>query len=84
MTEVNKKDQGYIKKDLCSTKDLNVIKLLLKQGIDINEYCNCGYTAIHYHATENNFDVVKYLISKGADDQKKNIYGDSVYDYRSR
>ncbi len=54
MTEVNKKDQGYIKRDLCSTKDLNVIKLLLKEGIDIDGYCNCGYTAIHYHATEDN------------------------------
>ena len=38
MTEVNKKDQGYIKRDLCSTKDLNVIKLLLKEGIDIDAY----------------------------------------------
>ena len=39
---------------------------------------------IHYHATEDNFDIVKYLVSKGADDNKKNIYGDCIYDYRSR
>lgn len=53
---------------------MNVIKLLLKEGIDIDGYCNCGYTAIHYHATEDNFDIVKYLVSKGADDTKKNIW----------
>jgi hypothetical protein len=30
-----KKDQGYIKRDLCFTDDLNVIKLLLEEGSEI-------------------------------------------------
>ncbi len=73
-----KKDQGYIKRDLCFTEDLNVIKLLLEEGIDIDGLCICGHTAIHYHTIENNFDIVKYLLSKGADVNKKNIYGDGI------
>jgi ankyrin repeat protein len=79
MTEVNKKDQGYIKRDLCFTKDLKVIKLLLEECIDIDGYCICGHTAVHYHAKEGNFDIVKYLLSNGADVNIKNIYGDDIY-----
>ena len=75
MTEINKKDQ-----DLCLTKDLNVIK----EGLDIDGYCNCGYTPIHYHANEDNFDIVKYLLSKGADSYKKSIYGEDISNYRFR
>ena len=74
-----KKDQGYIKRDLCFTDDLNVIKLLLEEGMHIDAWGICGYTAIHYHAKEGNFDIVKYLLSKGANVNKKNIYGDDIY-----
>ena len=74
-----KKDQGYIKRDLCFTDNLNVIKLLLEEGTNIDGWCICGHTAIHYHTKSNNFDIVKYLLSKGADVNKKNIYGDDIY-----
>ena len=74
-----KKDQGYIKRDLCFTDNLNVIKLLLEEGTNIDGLCICGHTAIHYHTKSNNFDIVKYLLSKGADVNKKNIYGDDIY-----
>ena len=79
MSEIYKTDQGYIKRDLCFTKDLNVIKLLLEEGENIDAYCICGHTAIHFHTKEGNFEVVKYLLSKGADVNKKNIYGDDIY-----
>ena len=79
MSEINKKDQGYKKRDICFTKDLNVIKLLLEEGEDVDAYCICGHTAIHFHTKEGNFEVVKYLLSKGADVNIKNIYGDDIY-----
>ena len=55
------------------TKNIDVIKLLLEEGIDINGYGICGHTPIHCHVKEGNFAIVKYLLSKGADIHKKNI-----------
>lgn len=75
-----KEDLGYIKRDMCLTNNLNTIKLLLEEGIDVNEWCICGHTPLHFHAKQGNFDIVKYLLLKGADINKKNICGDNVID----
>jgi len=71
---------AFIKKDICMTNNLDIIKLLLEEGIGINDYSIGGHTPIHYHVKEGNFDIVKYLLSKGADINKNNIYGDNVID----
>ena len=48
-----------------------MIKLLLEEGLDINEWTICGHTPLHLHVKEGNFEIVKYLLSKGADINKK-------------
>ena len=78
MTDKLKEDKGYIKRDICFTNNLDVIKLLLEEGLDINEWGICGHTPLHLYVKEGNFEIVKYLLSKGADINKKNIYGDNV------
>ena len=75
-----KEDLGYIKKDICLTNNLDIIKLLIEEGLNINEWGICGHTPLHYHVKNGNFDIVKYLLSKGADVNKKNIYDDNVID----
>ena len=80
MTDKLKEDEGYIKRDICFTNNLDVIKLLLEEGLDINEWTICGHTPLHLNVKEGNFEIVKYLLSKGADINKKNIYGDNVID----
>jgi ankyrin repeat protein len=76
-----KNDIGYIKRDICMTNNLNIIKLLIEvEGMDINGYGIGGHTPIHFHVKEGNFNIVKYLLSKGANINKKNIYGDDVID----
>ena len=81
MTEINKLDIGYIKRDICMTNDINVIKFMLEEKmVDINAYGIGGHTPLHDHVKAGQFNIVKFLLSKGADINKKNIYGDNVID----
>ena len=74
MTEINKLDVGYIKRDICMTND---IKFMLEEQ---NAYGIGGHTPLHYHVKAGHFNIVKFLLSIGADINKKNIYGDNVID----
>ena len=69
-------DIGYQKKDLAMTNNIDVIKKLIEEGCDINGWCICGRTPIHHHACIGNFNIIKYLLSIGADPYIKDIYGD--------
>ena len=75
-----KEDIGYIKKDMCLTNNLDTIKLLIKEGLDINGWGIGGHTPIHHHVKNGNFNIVKYLLSEGADININNIYGDNAID----
>ena len=48
--------------------------------VDINAYGIGGHTPHHDHVKAGQFNIVKFLLSKGADINKKNIYGDNVID----
>jgi ankyrin repeat protein len=74
-------NKAYIYKDICFTNDLDVISTILDEGIiDINAWGICGHTPIHYHAMQGHFDIVKMLLSFGANLEIKNVYGDYIMD----
>lgn len=76
-----RESKAYISKDICLTNDLDVILTILDEGIvDINNWGICGHTPIHYHAIQGHFDIVKKLISFGANLEIKNVYGDDIMD----
>ena len=80
MSYNQKEDIGYIKRDMCLTNNLDTIKLLIKEGLDINSWGIGGHTPIHHHVKNGNFNIVKYLLSEGADININNIYGDNAID----
>lgn len=60
--------------------NLEDIKVMLEDSIDINLVGDIGNTPLHYSALKGHKEVVKYLLSKGADPRIKNDYGDTPLD----
>jgi len=48
-----------------SNTNVDLIKLLLARGADINARTRVGYSALHYALLGNNTDAARYLIEKG-------------------
>jgi len=58
---------------------LEVVKLLVENGADINAVYNHGNTALHKAAYNNrNLEIVKFLVENGADINRANKYGDTA------
>jgi len=58
--------------------NLNLIKLLLKDGVDINEVNYNGETPLHKACIKSrNIEMIKYLIEHGSDINKTNNYGET-------
>jgi ankyrin len=49
-----------------SAGQTDVVKLLVKQGASVNMQSQNGFTPLYMAAQENHDDVVKFLLSKGA------------------
>ena len=58
--------------------DLEVAKLLLEKGADINFQNTIGDTALHCACVWGHLDVVKLLLEKGADIEIKNVNGETT------
>ncbi len=62
--------------------DLEVVKLLVENGADVNAVDYCGYTPIHiaidFLDGQEGADVLEYLIDHGADLMAETNYGQSV------
>jgi serine/threonine-protein phosphatase 6 regulatory ankyrin repeat subunit B len=54
---------------------LETVKLLLDNGVDVNAAGQFGWTAIHAAAYQGLPDVIQYLVSKGADINKFDNFG---------
>ena len=53
----------------------NVVQLLLERGVKPNERNGNGETPLHYAANNNRYEMVKYLLSWGADTYVKDNLG---------
>ncbi|KAF8818834.1 hypothetical protein IHI24_000068 [Rickettsia endosymbiont of Cardiosporidium cionae] len=47
--------------------NINSIKLLIKEGVDINSYDSEGYNSLMFAIMQNKIDIVKYLIDNNID-----------------
>ncbi|MCP4154420.1 MAG: hypothetical protein GY757_42240 [bacterium] len=56
-------------------RNIGMIKLLLKRGVDVNEKAPNGYGAVLHLAVRCNIEIVKLLIDSGADVNRMNANG---------
>jgi len=57
-----------------SLGDIEQVEQLLSQGIDANQMDEKGYSALHAAAENDHLEVVKLLVSKGADVDHRSTY----------
>jgi ankyrin repeat protein len=59
----------------------SLLETLLELGLDVNRQSIEGYTALHYAAMNSkNTEMLRLLITKGADTSKKTEFDESAYD----
>ncbi len=68
---------------MCITSggDLEIMKLLIKKGVDINAKSSGDFTALHWAVIRNNYDGVILLLSKRAKTNIKSIENKTAPDY---
>ena len=77
--DVNGKDNGiYHKTALMFVHDLEIAKLLLVKGADINFRDTAGRTPLIEIGHRPDFEVIKLLIERGADVNATDNYGETV------
>ena len=54
---------------------LDIMKLLMIAGVDVNQKDNSGDSPIHYAASGKNIDIIKLLLNKNANINEKNNKG---------
>jgi uncharacterized protein len=60
--------------------DLTTVKKFIEYGADVNEVSN-GMTPLMYAARYNKVEIIKYLLDKGADKDRKDDKGNTAAKY---
>lgn len=68
----------------CNDGDLTAVQMLVEAGAAVNEQDSEGWSPLFYAAANNNLDIVKYLLSKGADKSLTDIGGKRACDYAEK
>lgn len=65
----------------CKNNYIEIVKLLLNSGVQVNEQNNDGFTALHYACENGNVEIVKSLLQAGANVKIRNNNGDDALNY---
>ena len=69
----------------CELGDLEMLKLLLKAGVDIETQNTMGHTPIHYAGNANQLEIVSYLAENGANiDHPEKNRGRTIFGWACR
>lgn len=74
-------DQSTLLMEAVSNEDLDMVKLLVERGADINAVNDnlAGWTPLMFAVNEGNLEIVEYLIDKGADINHETEYHVDVF-----
>lgn len=61
-------------------KNLDIVKVLVDNGIDLEARDNHYFTPLLVAAIEGNVEMVEYLFSAGADKEATTVFGNNAYD----
>ena len=56
---------------------VDIVRLLLDSGLDVNDRDSKGYTSLHYAANRGKVEIVNILMERGADVNAVNDYGET-------
>ena len=60
--------------------DLELVKILLNKGVNLEEKDYFGWTALHFASESNCIEVAEFLLEKGADTEVEDTEGQTPYD----
>lgn len=69
---------SYILEHLIYFREIEMIQVLIENGIDLNEIDKSGNTALHYlmrHPIYHGVDIIDLMVLYGADIHAKNVFG---------
>lgn len=58
----------------CSTRNVQMVRLLVRNGADVNHKCLDGWTALHESVLQNDLELCEVLVEHGAEINSRNIY----------
>ena len=61
--------------EAASMGDIDTLRALIQEGVDINYRDRCGRTALHLACAEGHTNVIEYLLDHGADYEAKDRWG---------
>lgn len=74
-TDVNKKDQYGRSPLMMVKKNIEIAKVLLNAGADVNIVSASGYSPLHYAAADCDIELMELLINAGAEIDEPTQYG---------
>lgn len=66
-------DEKYILHKAVQTRNINIVKLLLEAGANVNTVNKAGNSPLHFALDANNLDIFQLLLNFGANINAKNI-----------
>ncbi|KAL4284689.1 hypothetical protein GQ457_16G004150 [Hibiscus cannabinus] len=71
---INAGDVGHFACTAAEQNNLNLLKEIIRYGGDVTCPRNNGYTALHVAVCEDNVEIVKFLLERGADIDKPDVH----------
>jgi len=80
LLKLSKRDKELLLIDAAFENKIEIVKLLLKAGVNVNAQDETGNTSLIYAAYGENKKMIKILLDADADINIKDNYGNTIFD----